>query len=233
MTMVNRLKKISAFIFPYLVLLVAGLLYFFFKEHGDLVLWFEKHRTSGFTYFFRYWTYTGDWFFIVVVVLMVFYFRFRQGMILGLAMIVQAGIALCLKYLLFDDMPRPKTYFEGRRVLDLIEGVKVQDFNSFPSGHTMAAFTLALFVALFLGNRKYAFWLFVGAFLTGLSRIYLGHHFLIDIIVGSLIGTLVALIIYFLFEKYINQDKAVIEDLPDDDLQRMDIGTDDVNESVS
>jgi len=231
--MVNRLEKISAFIFPYLIFLSLGLVYFFFKDHGDLVLWFDQNHTSFLNYFFKYWTHTGDWFFIVVVVLLVIYVRFRQGMILGLGMIVQAGIVLLLKYLLFDNTPRPKTYFEGERVLDLIEGVKIQDFNSFPSGHSVASFTLALFVALFIGSRKYSFLLFIGALLTGLSRIYLGHHFLIDVLVGSLIGTLVALITYFLFEKYLNEEKAVLEDAPNDDLAKMNLNTDDVTDSVS
>ena len=198
-----------------------------------MVLWFEEHRVAVLNFFFKYWTYTGDWFFIVIVVLLVFYMKFRQGVVLGLAMLIQSGIALLLKYLLFDDTPRPKTYFEGERVLDLIAGVKVQDFNSFPSGHTMAAFTLALFIALFLQRNKYALFLFIGAFLTGLSRIYLGHHFLIDVLVGSLIGTIVALIVYYVFEKYISREKAVIEDLPDRDLQTMSLDTDDVTDSVS
>lgn len=197
------------------------------------MLWFDENRLLVLNYFFKYWTYTGDWFFIVGAVLVVFYFRLRQGMILGLAMILQAGIALLLKYLIFEDTPRPKTYFEGRRMLDLIEGVKIQDFNSFPSGHTMAIFTLTLFVALILENQRYAFGLFLGALFTGLSRIYLGHHFLIDVLVGALMGSLIALVVYFIFEKYLNEEKAVLEDEPNQDLEQMNLSTDDVTDSVS
>ena len=88
-------------------------------------------------------------------------------------------------------------------------------------------------MALFIGEKKYAFLLFVAAFLTGLSRIYLGHHFLIDVLVGSLIGVLVALITYFLFEKYINKEKGVMVDEPNQDLENMNLNTDDVTDSVS
>lgn len=152
--MINRLAKISAYLWPYLTFLVFGLAFFFFQEHGDLVLWFEDHRNPVLNFFFKYWAYTGDWYFIVAVVLLVIYLRFRQGMILGLAMVCQFAISLFLKYLLFNDTPRPKTYFEGQRVLDLIEGVKIQDFNSFPSSQAMAIFALTLFIALFIGGEN-------------------------------------------------------------------------------
>jgi len=228
--MFSRLRDVSYFFIPYLFFLGLGLSFFLYKEHGDFVLLLDSAHTPFLSVFFQYWTYTGDWFFVGIITLVVLYFRYRHGLILGLVLIVQGAISLFLKQVLFEDSPRPKSYFEGKRVLDLIDDVKIQDFNSFPSGHTMAAFALGLFLVLMLKNNKYSFFIFLGVLLTAISRVYLGHHFLIDIIAGSLIGMLVAGILYFLFDKYLNQNLNLHEDQPDRDLFKMDLDLKDMKE---
>lgn len=60
---------------------------------------------------------------------------------------------------------------------------------SFPSGHTGFSFTMATVL-----GQEYPKWripVYLGATLIGVSRIYLGRHYPSDVVVGSLIGTLV------------------------------------------
>ena len=59
---------------------------------------------------------------------------------------------------------------------------------AFPSGHTAYAFA----GATLLGNRypKLRIPLYIGAGLVGLTRIYLGRHYLADVIVGAAVGTI-------------------------------------------
>lgn len=65
---------------------------------------------------------------------------------------------------------------------------------SFPSGHTSAAFTWLLGLALLLGARRSVVAAAVGlAALTGLSRIVLGVHYPLDTLVGAAIGIASAL----------------------------------------
>jgi undecaprenyl-diphosphatase len=60
--------------------------------------------------------------------------------------------------------------------------------NSFPSGHTFTAFsTASLFAGLYPGL---ALPLYAMASLTGLSRIYVGAHFPLDVLGGAVIGLL-------------------------------------------
>ncbi|MGC8500289.1 MAG: phosphatase PAP2 family protein [Leptospirillia bacterium] len=60
--------------------------------------------------------------------------------------------------------------------------------NSFPSGHTFTVFsTASLFAGLYPGL---AIPLYTVATLTGLSRIYVGAHFPLDVLGGALIGLL-------------------------------------------
>lgn len=75
-------------------------------------------------------------------------------------------------------------------------GFKETDF-SFPSGHTTAAFELA--VPLFLTlNKKYS-WIFpVVALGTALSRIYLMVHYPTDVIGGFVVGVIAGLLGYFI-----------------------------------
>lgn len=67
------------------------------------------------------------------------------------------------------------------------------DAGSFPSGHTAAAFAVAAAIA---GSNPRLRWpLFGLAGLVGLSRIYLGVHFWLDVIAGAALGLAVGLLV--------------------------------------
>lgn len=70
---------------------------------------------------------------------------------------------------------------------------------SFPSGHTLDAFTSA--TAIFLCCRKTGIVAFVVASLIAFSRMYLFLHYPTDILGGIVIGVCVAVIVVKAFEK--------------------------------
>jgi hypothetical protein len=62
--------------------------------------------------------------------------------------------------------------------------------DSFPSGHSMAAFSVASVYAEKYRDKKWVPWLSYGlATLVGASRLALGRHFPGDVIVGAVLGT--------------------------------------------
>ena len=71
--------------------------------------------------------------------------------------------------------------------------------NSFPSGHTQAAFTLAILLAIYV--NKYYWTIFIIAGLMGISRIFMSMHFPSDILFGAYLGSLIPILLYKLHYK--------------------------------
>jgi len=67
--------------------------------------------------------------------------------------------------------------------------------NSFPSGHTTIAFTTFTSIYLIYKKRKFLAF-FIIPFLTGVSRLVLGVHTVLDVLVGSLIGIIIPIIVW-------------------------------------
>jgi len=63
------------------------------------------------------------------------------------------------------------------------------DNNSFPSGHTSAAFHGAAFIQKRYG-WKYAIPAYIGATFVGYSRVYAQKHYVEDVVAGAVIGIL-------------------------------------------
>ena len=70
---------------------------------------------------------------------------------------------------------------------------------SFPSMHSMVVFSLLPVLAKYLPKQKF-FWI-ASAFLVSFSRIYLGFHFLSDIVFGALAGYFIGSYLLGLHEK--------------------------------
>jgi undecaprenyl-diphosphatase len=72
------------------------------------------------------------------------------------------------------------------------------DQFSFPSGHSMTAFSVAVPTSLFYPSLEAG--LLFCAISIALSRIVLGLHFLSDVIVGSALGAVIGYSVYYLFQ---------------------------------
>lgn len=80
-------------------------------------------------------------------------------------------------------------------VMDAFEVlVKSSDPNSFPSGHTCAAFAFALALCGTLPRRWGRAAAGIAAILMALSRLYVGVHFPSDVLAGAVIGTVCGLL---------------------------------------
>ncbi len=224
--MINQITKARSFFVSYLIIFFISISFFFYREHGDFVLLVNEFHNSFFDFFFKYWTYTGSWIFFTVLGLASIFLRKRFGIVLSAIGVTVALFSLFFKMVLFPNAPRPKLFFESQMILKSVEGVEMLDLYSFPSGHSMAAFAIATFFALNFQNRRLSILFLFLAILTGLSRIYLAQHFLLDVMAGSLIGVIIPTTFYFIFEKYLKGTNATELRTPDEDLQTLNLEED-------
>lgn len=105
---------------------------------------------------------------------------------------------LCLK-LIFQRV-RPWVEFPA-----LLPLVAEADPNSFPSGHTSAAFAFALAVCRCKVSRGVRVAVVVLAVLMGLSRLYVGVHYPSDVLVGFLVGDLAGLTGWYLSQRLVER----------------------------
>ncbi len=144
--------------------------------------------------FFDYYTNIGDGLFTILMVLLLALFgTYRQAFLLLSSYAVTSITAQILKRLF--DAPRPKTFFADQlQRIHFVEGLNVHSVHSFPSGHSVTAFSTALVLLYFYPKRWFGVLLFVLAVLAGFSRMYLSQHFFEDVMAGSVIGVFVTML---------------------------------------
>jgi undecaprenyl-diphosphatase len=117
-----------------------------------------------------------------------------------IAFILTGGTAQVAKRFVFEDMVRPTLYFRLDQSVDIfvnqVQSSPPRD-HSFPSGHATSFATGGVFFAW--GMYEWRKWLpfLVGLFTVFLcfTRVFLGVHFPGDVFVGSVIGTVGALLV--------------------------------------
>lgn len=108
-------------------------------------------------------------------------------------------VTLCIKVLV--AYPRP---FET--IASITPLVTAASRQSFPSAH--AALTMALATFVYLHYRRLGSLLFVFAFMVGMSRIYVGVHYPLDVGVGFLIGFGIVKLLHQIFDPSIRTNKS-------------------------
>jgi len=190
-----------------LVYILAYGIIILLTDHGEVVLWTNDRHTVFLDQFFKYATQLGDGLVLGILalgLLLTNYFKFFQALI---AIAIQTVLVHLFKQWLAAGEPRPKTYFVDRiNELNFVEGVKVNAFDSFPSGHTASAFTLSFILILLLKNPYLKMVAFIMAIIIGFSRVYLLQHFMIDIYIGSVFGILAVLIAWRIMLPYSNKE---------------------------
>lgn len=150
---------------------------------------------------FAYITHLGDGLFAVLVA---FAFAFKNVRVSLYILLSYAGagiVSYILKHWIYYEVTRPHFVFQYyvREHIQLVDGVDVVAFHSFPSGHSLSAFAL-FFCLLFISKNHFSKILFfMLAVLAAYSRVHLSQHWLIDVYVGSIIGVSFSVLLYVVF----------------------------------
>ena len=148
-----------------------------------------------------------DWLPYLCVVLLLFY-RAGWATFLASNLLLSTLFVQPIKHIV--HAPRPLTWFAENMPnirLPLVEGVRMNYWLSFPSGHTTTFFVLFFSLSIILyaenikGKNILSFLCFLCASFGAYTRIYLSQHFALDIFAGILIAVCSTLVLYFFFVK--------------------------------
>ena len=196
-----------------MLLLALGLVLMYIPK-GDLHWLLCNRHTPARDIFFRYYTHVAEWFPYVLCVLLLLFGRVGNGLFASAAMVFSSLTTQICKHLI--NAPRPVTWFAENMSdirLPLVEGVDMNYWHSFPSGHTTSFFALAFVASILITKRLTAHGLtgvagmlqallFLLAALGGYSRIYLCQHFALDVFAGVMVGLLITCICYAIFSRF-------------------------------
>jgi membrane-associated phospholipid phosphatase len=148
-------------------------------------------------------THLGDGLFMIILTIVCFFFSARYFFNFTLTGLMIMPIVYVLKR--YFESQRPFSIFSQLGRLDEIyipEQETINQLYSFPSGHAAIAFSMGVTCALLSKKTKDKFlWLFLAVFVSS-SRVYLSQHFLEDILVGSILGSIFSFVGYEILDKW-------------------------------
>ncbi len=209
--MKNALKHNLVFVYLFIIWTIFGALFLLAIEKGDLVLWFNEHRYPLSDFYFIVASKLAEYGFIIFFLLVLLNISFGKAFIAAITWLFTGIAAQSLKRVF--DLPRPAGFFD-ESILNFIGETKLHYAHSFPSGHTTTAFALFFLFALFTKNIKWQFLFFFLALSVAFSRVYLLQHFFVDVYFGSILGIIIAVLVFvsvnssniFGFQKWKNKN---------------------------
>jgi len=170
----------------------------------DVIIFLQDFRNVFFDFFFSFISFLGEEYVYIFFLSIVYYtYDKKMGEFLAITLGLSATVNTILKNIVCA--PRP---FE--KYPTLVENLRPETSlgNSFPSGHTQN-FSTVLFSLSFYKNKLAFFYVStVLVLLMMLSRMYLGVHFLEDVVVAGILGLIIAYFLNKLYNKY--YDNSVI-----------------------
>lgn len=171
-----------------------------------VVEWIQGWQNGFFDFFFQFMSFLGeDYVYIVLLSTLYFAINKKHGEFTGLVLFFAGMFNSVIKAIVAS--PRPFQEYPNR-----VENLRPETSSgySFPSGHTQM-FSSVLFAQT--TKYKHPVLLYIAivfSVLMGISRMYLGVHYLEDVVVSMVLGILTAYGLYQLFKRYQDNDTHLI-----------------------
>jgi membrane-associated phospholipid phosphatase len=193
MTIVQQLKQYGWYFIGVMAMALMAILFWLLEGKSQSFLWLNQYHHPILDKLFVKITHFGDGIFAAAIsVALIMVGKKKIGLSLLLAYLSSGIITQSLKRIL--PMPRPQLFFEPGTYQHFIDGITFSGNNSFPSAHTTTIFAMITVLVVCFKLTKWQLELMLLAGLVGFSRIYLGQHFLLDVTIGALIGTIMGML---------------------------------------
>lgn len=158
-------------------------------------------------------TYTAWFTLCILAIIYMIYKSHKEGvkgaLFLAGGLIINTVSNLVVKYMFMRPRPGQEDLLK-----DLIRQLEDPGSSySFFSAHSSNSFCLAVFTTLWFKNKIYGIAIFAWALAVAYSRIYVGKHYPLDVVVGILFGLLTGYISYWLYSRYAART-ALLNDSP-------------------
>lgn len=183
------LYEIRMFFIPYLVVLAACLIVKLTYSREEIYFAVNSHNYPMADALAPYFTDLGNGWTTVALAAILLLFNYGKSFLMAVTYAVTSILAQIIKHIF--DAPRPKLYFKDQLLhIHFVKGVDILSLHSFPSGHTVTAFSTAVLITYWCKNKLWGLPLLVLAIIVGYSRMYLSEHFFEDVTAGSVIGVI-------------------------------------------
>ncbi|MBL7964329.1 MAG: phosphatase PAP2 family protein [Flavobacteriales bacterium] len=170
-----------------------------------------EHQPLG-EWFFAWFTHLADGLVPTALALTILILRdLRSFLLLGGSCALSAIIVQVLKRQVFPGHDRPVKFLDVMPAMDWVQGIELHHHFSFPSGHSTAAFSMCLALAVIIGRPAWGFALALLASALAYSRVYLSQHFTEDVLAGAFLGAATTLALYHLLYKGRGSTKAWLD----------------------
>lgn len=154
------------------------------------------------------WLYSGWLVWVPFIILFLFALIYKKPRRVWLPVLVSLLLLVATCLVVSDVVLKP--YFARLRPTyhpDFMNEVKYlfnykgEGLYGFVSGHSTFSFAFAIFTTLLFRYKPFSFIIYAWAVVMVYSRVYLGVHFLTDILGGMVAGTLTGLGVFYLFSR--------------------------------
>ena len=178
---------------------LLGILFLAIFQNSNFSIIINASHNNFLDQFFKYITFLGDGRFVFLIALIYLFANKKYGISILISLIINTILIQVLKRVVFSNRFRPSFYFKNLiedGSWNMIDGVELYEKFSFPSGHTASIFCLCMSICIFMKKKYFPLLLVLLAYIVGFSRIYLSQHFLIDVLAGALIGSLIPILTF-------------------------------------
>jgi membrane-associated phospholipid phosphatase len=176
----------------------------FLSADGAILQFLEGIRTPIVTFFACLFSLFGETLFLVLLICVVYWLVDRK---LGERLVAVSFSSLVVNAFLKDLIARPRPYKAGvvtRVEVDnpLISTTALDDFRSFPSGHSQMGSGLFVSTGYHYRNRA-VWWVCIGMTVGVMwSRLYFGVHYPTDVLAGCALGVLFSVLWDFIYARF-------------------------------